>query len=123
MKEHEASDTLEQTPDQSSVKGKMTKGHWSDARAVLRASSTRANLQWNGVQGARQLHSHKSGGHCGRKSKEANPLQRLRAREQTHCTKKQKYPQGCSAVRAVRDGPELSRVAKHSVNLARVPGR
>ena len=65
----------------------------------------------------------KSGGHCGRKSKEANPLQRLRAREQTHCTKKQKYSQGCSAVRAVRDGPELSRVAKHSVNLARVPGR
>ena len=50
----------------------------------------------------------KSGGHCGRKSKEANPLQRLRAREQTHCTKKQKYPQGCSAVRAVRDEPELS---------------
>ena len=64
----------------------------------------------------------KSGGHCGRKSKEANPLQRLRAREQTHCTKKQKYPQGCSAVRAVRDGPELSRVAKHSVNLARGRG-
>ena len=91
--------------------------------AVLRASSTRANLQWNGVQGARQLHSHKSGGHCGHKSKEANPLQRLRAREQTHCTKKQKYPQGCSAVRAARDGPELSRVANRLVNLAGVPGR
>ena len=65
----------------------------------------------------------KSGGHCGRKSKEANPLQRLRAREQTHCTKKQKYPQGCSAVRAARDGPELSRVANRLVNLAGVPGR
>ena len=39
------------------------------------------------------------------------------------CAKKQKCLQGCSAVRAAGDGPELSRVANHSVYLARVPGR